>query len=948
MDRATDPSLVLEFGRFKVDRHRREFLADGRPVELGGRAFDTLLVLIDGRGTVLSKDELLRQIWPDRVVEENNLEIQISTLRKVLGADRSLIRTVARRGYQFTGELRVPGTAGAAAPPATQITNLPAPVSELIGREDEIREVMNLVTKHRLVTLIGPGGIGKTRLGLEAARELLPSFPDGVFLAELAPLSKPELVPVAVAIAFNLTMVADDVSPVRIAGAMGMKKLLLVLDNCEHLVEAAARIAEVLLRASAGVSVLATSREPLRADGEYVYRVPPLAMPPEGADADDVFRHDAVRLFVTRARAAEPRFLPDAQIASAVAAICRRLDGMPLAIELAAARVASFGVAGIASRLDDRFTLLTSGKRTALARHQTLRATLDWSYDLLSERERMVLRRLAVFAGSFRLEAATEVAAGLGLSAADIVGGLADLVARSLVCADVGDPTHYRLLETMRAYALEKLTETGEFDRFARRHAEYHTRICERTELEWGTSPPADWLAVYGRQIDNVRLALDWAFSPSGDAAVGVALTVATVPLWMHLALMTECRVRVEQASAHLGREVPPDPRRDMQLFLALGITILYTRNVGSATMVAALTKALELAESLDDTEYRLRAMFALYVYRLVTGDYRAALALAESIRAVSATMADPTEALIGDRFVGTLLHVRGDQPGARRHVEPLLTADFTATRRRYIIRYQWDQRVVTHLYYARILWLQGFVDQAMRIAEEIVGYARTTGHVTSLLYALSQAACPISLYTGDLATADHYVRLILDLAVKHALEGSSVWGHAFEGVLLIKRGKSADGSELLRAALDGLPEAVFHLHTNLFRAELAEGLAASGQIAGGLSMMDGALARAERIEEGWCLAELLRKRGELLLLGGVQTAVADAEMCFARALETARRQDALSWELRSATSLARLYHRQGRTAQARKLLAPVYRRFTEGFETADLATAKALLDTLR
>src|SRR6266404_3673688 len=247
MDGVSDPSAVLEFGRYRLDRHRREFIADGRPVELGSRAFDTLLALVDGRGTVLSKDELLRRIWPDRVVEENNLETQISTLRKVLGADRHLIRTVFGRGYQFTGDIRGPGTAVVGAPVPIQATNLPAPVSELIGREAEIRDVLSLVTAHRLVTLTGAGGIGKTRLGLEIARQLLPTFPDGVFLADLAPVSDGALVPATAAAALNLALAAAAVSPEGIASAITAKRLLLVLDNCEHLVDAGARMAQALL-----------------------------------------------------------------------------------------------------------------------------------------------------------------------------------------------------------------------------------------------------------------------------------------------------------------------------------------------------------------------------------------------------------------------------------------------------------------------------------------------------------------------------------------------------------------------------------------------------------------------------------------------------------------------------------------------------------------------------
>ena len=344
----------------------------------------------------------------------------------------------------------------------------------------------------------------------------------------------------------------------------------------------------------------------------------------------------------------------------------------------------------------------------------------------------------------------------------------------------------------------------------------------------------------------------------------------------------------------------------------------------------------------MDDTEYRLGAM-GLYAYRLNTGDYRGALALAETFRTVAAKTADPSDVLVGGRLIGVALHILGDQPAARRHVEPLVGADFTTTRRSHIIRYQFDQRVMTHCYYARILWLQGFADQAMHIADSIVDYARTKGYLLSLLYARISGAA-IALCAGDLATAERDVRLSFDLAGKHRLETWNAWAQCFGGVVVIRRGDSREGSRLLRAALEGLPEPAFHHHLSLLLAELAAGLGGAGQIAEGLVVIDKALARAERTEERWFFSEVLRRKGELLLLQGAR----DAEEWFGQGVDWARRQGSLSLELRSATSLARLHQRGGRTAQARKMLAPVYRRFTEGFGTTDLMTAKALLDALR
>ena len=277
MDPLPGTAAFIEFGRFTLLPYRRELLADGQPMQLGGRAFDVLLALIDAPGAVLTKDELMGHVWPGRVVEENSLQAQVSALRKALGADRNLIRTVAGRGYQVTGEMPLRGVTAS----PRRASNLPEPISELIGRETAMAEVSDLMMAHRLVTLAGIGGIGKTRLGLEVARQLLPRFSDGVSIAELGPLSDPELVPVTVATALGLSLAAGAISPQSIAAALGSKRVLLVLDNCEHVIEEAARMAEALFRGSPASRVLATSREPLRAEGEQVYQIPPLDVPAE-------------------------------------------------------------------------------------------------------------------------------------------------------------------------------------------------------------------------------------------------------------------------------------------------------------------------------------------------------------------------------------------------------------------------------------------------------------------------------------------------------------------------------------------------------------------------------------------------------------------------------------------------------------------------------------------
>jgi predicted ATPase/DNA-binding winged helix-turn-helix (wHTH) protein len=481
---------MFRFGRCELLPHRRELRVDGKAVQLGGRAYDLLMALVESRGKLVTKDDILSRVWPGVIVEENTLQVQVSALRKAMGTDRDCLKTICGRGYRFIADVTRTSTeveadldrAAMSEHVPRTLTNLPAPATEMIGREADLSEVLNLTTAHRLVTLIGAGGIGKTRLAVEAARQLLPKFADGVWLAELAPLSDPDLVPGTVAQALRLDLNA--VSPSHIANALASKHTLIVLDNCEHVIDAVATLAETLLRANSAARVMVTSREPLRLDGEHIFRVPPLDVPAEGTEnVQDLLQHSAVKLFATRACSAD-QTLSGVRIAAASAAICRSLDGIPLAIELAAARLPALGIEGLASWLDDRLMLLSGGRRTALPRHQTLRASLHWSYERLSESERLVLQRLSIFSGPFTLEAASTVAASSDIDQPAVVDCVSNLVSKSLITAHIAETaTHYSLLHTTRAYAHEKLTESGELDEIARRHAVYGSRRASKLRL---------------------------------------------------------------------------------------------------------------------------------------------------------------------------------------------------------------------------------------------------------------------------------------------------------------------------------------------------------------------------------------------------------------------------------------------------------------------------------
>jgi predicted ATPase len=428
-----------------------------------------------------------------------------------------------------------------------------------------------------------------------------------------------------------------------------------------------------------------------------------------------------------------------------------------------------------------------------------------------------------------------------------------------------------------------------------------------------------------------------------------VALTVAAVPLWFQLSLMDECRSRVERALATFDPEASHRTRRDMKLFAALATAMVFTNRGAQSEIHAAWTSALEIAEGLDDTDYQLRALWGLWLACSNNGEHRVALAHAERFRSIAEKSTEPADPPVGDRMIGLSLQLLGDQPNARRHIERMLSRYVAPVRRSHIIRFHFDQRVMARTALAEILWLQGFPDQAMRAAETNVAEGQSIDHPLSLCYALAQAACPVALWSGDVRAAERFVAMLTDQAARRALDRWHAWSsciNSFRGVLLIKQGDLVNGLQVLRTSLTEVPETRFFRHL-AFLGELAEALGRAGEIGQGLAVVNEALARSERSEERWCIAELLRIKGELVLSEDAPTAAVAAEGHFLQSLDWARRQKALSWELRTATSFARFSRDQGRDVEARSVLAAVYNRFTEGFETGDLVRAKACLEEL-
>jgi predicted ATPase/DNA-binding winged helix-turn-helix (wHTH) protein len=521
---------AYRFGGIELQPDQRRLLVGGRPAVLGPRAFDVLLALVERAGQLVSKNQLLDLVWPGLVVEENNLQVQISTLRKLLGPQA--IATIPGRGYRWTlpaDDLSAQPARSESVPPAMLAESAASPdvsteLPALYGRSEDLTALRDLIEHHALVTVVGPGGIGKTRLAQAVAHELRDEFADGVRLVELASLADPDLVPATVARALGIA-VSDPCAALDLTvQALAGQRLLLVLDNCEHLLEAVDRVVAALRKRSPTVHVLATSQELLRHPDEHVYRLGTLGLPAE-VTTTRAPEAGAVQLFVARVQAADPRFQLRDDNVGAVVDICRRLDGIPLAMELAAARVPLLGVDGVRERLDERFRLLTAGSRLALRRHQTLRAALEWSYRLLSEPEQLVLDRLGVFAGGFSLESAQQLASDDAIDPWAVLDHLGALVDKSLVIADGGTAPSYRTLETTRAFALERLAARGATLPLLRRHAEVMLTLFERFYRgNLGGTPVGEQVKQLDADIDNLRGAMHWASGPDGDRRIAIAL----------------------------------------------------------------------------------------------------------------------------------------------------------------------------------------------------------------------------------------------------------------------------------------------------------------------------------------------------------------------------------------------------------------------------------------
>lgn len=938
-----DQDSVISFGPFRLFARSRLIEKDGVPIHLGGRALDILIFLAERAGEVIDKRELIKRIWTDVNVDEGSLRFHITTLRKALGdagAGARYVVNVPGRGYCFTA--RAESSERQANQAISAPRSLPSPLAKMIGRDEAVERISTELTQHRFVTIVGPGGIGKTSVALAVAHGVLEAFDGQVSFVDFGALSDARLIPGTIAAALGLTVNSDDPTPGLLA-VLRSRRMLLVFDSCEHIIDELAPLAERIVQEAPSVHILATSRESFRTEGERVHRLYPLDCPPQrdGLGIADILAYPASQLFVERIAESLGDFELSEEDAPLVAEICRRLDGIALAIELAAGRVDAYGIAGTASLLDSRFALLWRGRRTAIPRHQTLSAALAWSYDLLPPAESATLRGLSVFAGPFTLEAALAVASSQGISEPEAVEAISNLLSKSLIATSPAERRlRYRLLDTTRAFAGDKLVEHGEADRVARAHAEYFRDMLRDIALKSTGLQSAGGFLPYADRLPNVRAALTWCFSDSGDRTIGVALATAAAQFFLELTLLTECLRWTQQALA-ASDAVPLDGRQEMTLQAALGVSVMFTQGNTEAVR-SAFTRGLELARDLEDTHWQLWLLRGLHVFLTRIGDYHGALAIGSEGESAARKLNDPAATLNVEWMTGVAHHLVGNQDKAVQFCESAMTHN-PDSQRLNIGHLGYDDRIVALVALARGLWLVGRPDRAVEAARYTVREAELLEHPLTLSIALIYTIY-VFLWVGDWASAEALIERLIDHSARHFLGPYHAVGVGQKGKLLLRRGDVAAGVEHLRRSQASLHLTRHRIMTTVFAAALAEGLAAQNQLADALRTIDEAIAEIPDHGESFDMPEMLRIRGDILVRTGH---AAEAEHSFRKSLDLSRRQSALGWQLRGAISLGQLWRQAGKAGEARALLTPIVAQYQEGLETRDLRAARELLGAL-
>ncbi|WP_237371275.1 ATP-binding protein [Rhizobium sp. SL42] len=884
-------------------------MRNGAVVPLGSRATDILLFLVAHPGELKTNQEIVNHVWPDTYVDDANLRVHVSTLRKTLGdtkAEPRFVANVPGRGYTFIARVERRSHLSPTDPPFTRMSRDTDPL-RVIGRDDSIEIILSQLDKGRLVTVTGPGGIGKSTVARAVAARSSGLFE--IVVVELSEIVSGDLVPTVVASALGVKSRTDDILD-SICSTLEATPTMVVLDGCEHLIEDATKFVETVLQRTRSVRFLATSREPLRASGERVHRLLPLDTPAANVTAEEALSFPAVQLFVERADACLGGYELTEDDAPTVIDICNRLDGIALAIELAAGRLESMGIASLGKSLNDSFKVLSRGRRTALPRHQTLSAALDWSYMLLNPNEQRALIELSVFRGRFSIDAAQAVLTG------DAYDLLAALVAKSLVVLETGatEPS-YRLLDTTRIYASAKLVESGEFDCAMGRFGNYLCDLFEASASEMHTHATDEVVRDFGYLIPSLRACLDWALLENGERLLGARITVAALPLFFKLSLYDECIAAVTSSIGYLDANPDIDEASRMKLYTALGWPQMIAADAPGRG-VEAWTASARIAEKLGDVDHQLRSIWGLWVDTINRAEPTTALGLTLQFAETATMSPDPADILIGHRMKGATLHWLGRHAEAADCLSTMLAEYDGLPSAGHAIRFQFDQSVTARILLSRCKWFLGSEQEAKDDVVATLKYAESIGHYASMTNALAEAACPLALMSGDDQLAAHYIAMLRDHTKTTMLDVWRTYADCFEAELARRNGDNQACLRQLRHGLQSLRKAGFILFESMFVVTKARALSGLGRNSEAVVILDAALQKSKASGEAWYLPELHRAKANIHLQ---MADMGDAKLNFDIAERTASAAGAIA--------LARFVERDlaGSRAMTELQKSPVY-----------------------
>lgn len=933
-------SRSFAFGPFLLVPGRSLLLQGGVPVRIGGSAVRILTALVERAGEVVSKRALMGRIGPATVTDDCTLKVNMAALRRALGDEPGVTRYIAPvrgGGYRFVAPVRAGSPFAQGEPPTRQTPpghNLPLTRTSIFGRADEIDLLRRDLDETRLVSIVGGGGVGKTTVALAVAEQAIDGYRDGVWLVEMARIRDPDLVPNAIAMAVGLAANFADMLP-AVCDHLRNREMLLVLDSCEHVAAATARCVTRVLANTQGVRLVVTSRSPLWLGGERVRWLPGLGLPVFSGDlkADEALLFPAIRLFVDRAAQALESFeLSDAD-APAVAEICKALDGLPLAVELAATRIDAFGP-------DDLLVQLVGSDGPQ--RTFVLPTLLDWTDDLLPARQATLLHTISVFAGNFDVEAASAVS---GLAPAEAARALGALVKKSLLVADVdGENLVYRLLESVRDHGQRRLHASGEAPATRQRHAAYVCAVLERATAEWVWRPAGEWSARYGRLLDDLREAIASFENGGPHGSLRVRLSVAGLRLWDHFSLTEEARRQVSHAIDDVDAAGLSGSDEEMQLGAWLAGAMMFTCGFVPQAMVV-MQRALQIANRIGSTEDRLRCLRMIGLYELSTGAHEAGRRTLEAFAFLAAAQ-DPSALPESETNLALAALFLGHLPSARRRLERVLAGDLHVLADSHSRPFLTDGAVDAECVLSQPLWLTGSPDAAMRTAATAILRAPDTKRPLALNNALSHA-CPVFYWSGHFETCHRYVEMLDAHVGRHGFLFQRPVVLFYRAALACAQ-REVPSEEAICALEQSIAE--FHAVHHLARLPyhlcvLAECLAKRGRLADAETTIRAALERARATRERWCVPELMRVQATILNALG-QTP--EAEQRLLESMSLAREIGALAWQLRTGNDLAQLWRSQARAREAHELLRRVHGRFLEGFGTRDLVTAACILASLQ